>query len=242
MILTDLPSEIFLLIVDQLSPKDLIANRRVNKQFHEAFTENELNHHFLLQHYPRVKELRHVEDWRAYENWSEEFLGVARRYHHLQSGRPRGIERAGLGKSFLVPSWSRSYPVVPWRRHLQFEEKTALFHYPDTLWTYDDGLLVFPSAELKSYAVYDLGGRIMNEIDIDSKNKIVRRIRLKEKTLIVEWCEPDSYHQLNEYEKVHRHFATSYDICLDSQSGKFQAIFRFILSLFFLRVAQTDHD
>ncbi|CAG8972933.1 hypothetical protein HYALB_00001353 [Hymenoscyphus albidus] len=242
MVLTELPNEIFLLIVDQLGPKDLILHRRVNKQFHTAFTENELNYHFLQHHFPRVKELRHVEDWRARTDWSEQFSRVVRRYHHLQSGRPRGIEIAGLGKSFIAPTWSRSYPVVPWRRHLQFEEKTAQFHYPDTLWTYDDGLLVFPSAELKSYAVYDLSARILNEIDIDSGNKIVRRIRLKEKTLIIEWCETEPYHQLNEYEKVHRHFTTSYDICLDPRTGKYQSIFRNEWKIHFLGFPLNSRD
>ena len=99
-----------------------------------------------------------------------------------------------------------------WQRHLQFEEKTAPFHYPDTFWTFDDGLLIFPSTKSQCYALYDLGAGTMNAIDLGPEGKIVRRIRLKDRLLVVEWCEQEPYHQLNENEMVHRHFATAYDI------------------------------
>jgi hypothetical protein len=104
-------------------------------------------------------------------------------------------------------------------RHLSFEEKTAAFHYPDPLWTYDQGLLIFPSADLQRYALYDLEAGTVSEVDFEPEGKIVRRIRLHEKVLVVEWCEHEPYHQLNENEMVYRHFATAYDITKNNDSS-----------------------
>lgn len=126
----------------------------------------------------------------------------------------------------MVPKWARYYPVAPWNRHLQFEEKTATFHYPDTLWTYDDGLLIFPSAKSQRYELYDLYAGKTVEIDFESEGKIVRRIRLKQGLLVVEWCEQEPYHQLNENEMVYRHFATAYDIRQDDETDIWRSRFR----------------
>jgi hypothetical protein len=136
-----------------------------------------------------------------------------------------------LGKSLVVPAWARFYPVAPWQRHLQFEEKTAPFHYPDPLWTYDEGILIFPNAQQQKYTLYDLSTRTMADVNINPETKIVRRIRLKDKVLVVEWCEPEAFHQLNENERVHRHFATAYDIIRDSQHVPWRAVFRYVFSL-----------
>ena len=102
-----------------------------------------------------------------------------------------------------------------WQRHLRFEEKTAPFHYPDTLWTFDDGLLIFPSAKSQCYELYDIGAGTISSINIESEGKVIRRSRLKDRVLVVEWCEQEPYHQLNENEMVYRHFATAYDIIQD---------------------------
>lgn len=222
--ITTLPNDIFLLIIAYLSPKELILCRRVSKQFHDAFTEFDLNRHVLLQHYPRARELCNA-DQNDPIDWASLFSKVAGRYHHLKSGIPRRIEKLPLARSFVVPQWSRNYGVAPWQRHLQFEEKEASFHYPDTLWTYEEGLLVFPSADLQRYALYDLEVGTMSEVDLEPEKKIVRRLRLHEKVLVVEWCENDPYHQLNEKEMVYRHFATAYDI-QGRGEGQWRAVLR----------------
>jgi hypothetical protein len=223
--ITDLPSDVFLLIIVHFSPAELIRSRRVSKSFHAAFTESGLCHQLLLQHYPRARELR-VNATEEQANWADKFQKVAARYHHLKAGSPRSIETLAVGKSFVVPKWATFYPVATWQQHLQFEEKTALFHYPDTLWTYDEGILIFPSAEMQQYALYDLEAGTMVGIDIGPENKVVRRIRLKEKVLIVEWCEQDAYHQLNENEIVHRHFASAYNIFQEPPTKQWKAVFR----------------
>jgi hypothetical protein len=223
--ITELPNDIFLLIVAYLSPTDLILNRCVSRGFYSTFTESELSRHFLLQHYPRAREL-HDADPSKSKDWARIFARVASRYHHLKAGTPRRIEKLALWKSLQLPSWARFYPIAPWQRYLQFEEKTAPFHYPDPLWTFDEGLLVLPSSARQRYLLYDLGAGTFSNVDFESEKKIVRRIRLNQKVLVVEWCEPEAYHQLNENEIVFRHFATAFDIVKDVQKDKWNVVFR----------------
>jgi hypothetical protein len=231
--ITALPNDIFLLIIAYLSPKELILCRRVSKQFHAAFTQPDLSRQVLVSHYPRARELR-ITDQNASVDWSGVFSKVAGRYYHLKSGIPRSIEKLPMGRSSAALQWTRHYPVAPWwvlqstsqnpfipnlsrDRHLSFLEKTTAFHYPDPLWTYDDGLLIFPSADLQRYALYDLEAGSISEVNFEPEEKIVRRIRLFERVLVVEWCEHEAYHQLNENEMVYRHFATAYDIMKDKE-------------------------
>ena len=79
---------------------------------------------------------------------------------------------------------------------------------------------------MKQYTLYDLDAGKMVVIDISSESKIVRRIRLKDKVLIVEWSEQQSYHQLNENETVYRHFATAYDVIWGQASETWNVVFR----------------
>jgi hypothetical protein len=60
---------------------------------------------------------------------------------------------------------------MKWRRLIQFEEKTSPFHYPDTLWAFADGILIFPSAEAGSYTLYDISAGTMLDIDLESVKK-----------------------------------------------------------------------
>jgi hypothetical protein len=225
--LVELPNDLFLLIVAHLSPRDLVLSRQVNKQFYSAFTESDLNRHVLLQHFPRVREIQLVKsEPKSSVDWADLFSKVATRYHYLKAGKPRGIERFAVARSRLAPEWSSYYPVGQWNRELAFEGKKAPFHYAETLWTYEDGILIFPSAALGHYTLYNLSTGTSYAIDIEATGKIVRRLRLKSKVLIVEWCEREAYHQLNASEEVHRHFATAYDIHQDGLSGKLWATFR----------------
>jgi hypothetical protein len=220
--LLQLPNDLFLLIVAYMSPKDIILHRRVSKQYYLAFTESELSRHLLLQHFPRVRELRKTGSLR----WAEVFSKVASRYHYLKAGKPRGIEKFALARSRLAPEWSSYYPVGQWERELAFEGKRTRFHYAETLWTYDNGIIIYPSAALGCYALYDLNTGKHHEIDIEPMGRIVRRLSLRSEVLIVEWCEREAYHQLNEIEEVHRHFATSYDIQKHRENGIIGTIFR----------------
>lgn len=132
-----------------------------------------------------------------------------------------------MGKS-SVPKWLHYCPVAQWERHLQVQELTATFHYPDPLWTYDEGLLIFPSAKSRQYEIYDVGVERMEKIELELESKIVRRIRLKQKVFVVEWCEEEPHHQLNEKEMVYRHFATVDDISQDDLTGRWSSKFRYV--------------
>ena len=76
--------------------------------------------------------------------------------------------------------------------------------------------------------LYDLSTRTISNIDLQSREKIVRRIRLKEGVLVVEWCEHEPYNQLNENEMVHRHFATAYDVG-EGDSAQWSVTFRSVV-------------
>ena len=230
--ITELPNDIFLLIIAYLSPKDVVTSRQVSRAFYAVFTEADLNRQLLHQHYPRAREVRpclHKQIPHGVD-WSGVFGRVSARYHHLLSGIPTQTERLLLCKSFVAPTWARYYPIAPWQRHLQFEDKIAHFHYPDTLWVYDEGILIFPSFQKQQYILYDLESRVFVPVDINSEIRIVRRIRLKEKVLIVEWCEQEPYHHLNESETVYRHFASAYDLIVDTDSRQWRVVFRWVES------------
>ncbi|CAL3962297.1 unnamed protein product [Diplocarpon coronariae] len=238
--ITTLPNDVFLLITEHLTPGDLIVSRGVSKSFYGAFTESDLSRRFLLKHYPRSRELRCV-DKPASHDWARDFSKVAGRYRHLRRGVPSSAEKLRLAKSLVLPAWSRQFPVSPWDRHLQFEDKIAPFHYPEPLWAYDGGVLIYPSAESQSYVLYNLNADTKSNIDIESEKKIVRRIRLNENVLLCEWCEPESYHQLNENESVYRHFATAYDV-QESHDGQISVVFRNEWKIHFLGLPLNSSD
>jgi hypothetical protein len=97
-------------------------------------------------------------------------------------------------------------------------------------WSYEDGLLVFvpkqpcsfiydaaevpvhsPSTNL-AIIILDLESQHGVQVPFDVDNRVVRNLRLKDRTLIIEWAEKAPYHALNDSEFVHRHFATCYDV------------------------------
>lgn len=207
-------------------PTKLILCRGITRSFHAAFTESELCRHALLESFPRARE---IQAGIELVKWSDTLAKVAARYYHLRPGHPRSIETLSLGRSFVVPAWARYYPVAKWGQHLQFEESTAPFHYPDTLWTYDKGLLIYPCTKSQRYMLYDLESEeVRGEIAWQPEGKIMRRMSLKDNVLIVEWCEQDPYHQLNENEVVYRHFATAYDLVQNIRTQRWSTVFRLI--------------
>jgi hypothetical protein len=236
--ITALPSDIFLIIISYLSPSELVLARRVCKSFFAAFTEADLNCLLLHQHYPRVRELRFPLN-KDQADWSDLFAKVAARYYHLQAGKPRAVQKFSLQNAYVSPEWAKRCSVATWSRHLQFEARSAPFHYLDTLWTYDNGLLVFPSAELQQYVLYDLNVGVMSQIGLSGlpEDKIVRRIRLKDNVLVAEWCEAVSYHQLNNEEQVHRHFATAFDII--QEDGRWKSTLRSALTILIAQSSLT---
>ncbi|KAG6362024.1 hypothetical protein INS49_010253 [Diaporthe citri] len=159
-------------------------------------------------------------------DWTATFATVARRYHHLRTATPWTTEAIKLGSTEQGPS-RMFYPVAIWDRFLRLDDKTAPFHYPDPAWSYsqDDGLLVYHSAAHEDTAgveeqtascpwrLRDLetGQEVVVPFP-QGEDRIVRRVRLCDRVLILEWCEREAYHQLNDREECHRHFVTALDV------------------------------
>lgn len=237
--ITGLPNDIFIIITSFLEPADCIRCRKVNRRFNYAFTDPDFCRTFVGQHYSRAREVRNAD---SRSDWSEVLSKVAARYHFLEAGKPRSIERLALASSLVLPAWSRRYGVSPWHRILHFEGKEVPFHYPDTLWTYDDSLLIYPSANQQRYLLRDFNSSITQAIAIHQLGKVIRRIRLQDRVLVIEWCEPEPYHQLNaENEWIHRHFATAYDI-LQDDAGNWSANLRNEWRIHFLGLPLNSSD
>ncbi|KAJ0107932.1 f-box domain-containing protein [Diaporthe amygdali] len=159
-------------------------------------------------------------------DWTATFANVARRYHHLRTATARSIDTIKLGSTEQGPS-RMFYPVAIWDRFLRLDDKTAPFHYRDPAWSYsqEDGLLVYHAASQEDDPNVDQQSascpwRLLDletgqEVAVpfpQGEDRIVRRVRLSDRVLVLEWCEREAYHQLNDREECHRHFVTAFDV------------------------------
>ena len=62
------------------------------------------------------------------------------------------------------------------------------------------------------FKVVDIESGEETMVLFDVAGKIVRNLRLNDGVLVVEWAEKEPYHDLNMVDRVHRHFATFYDV------------------------------
>ncbi|KAK4043002.1 hypothetical protein C8A01DRAFT_13450 [Parachaetomium inaequale] len=170
--ITELPHDLFLLVIWYLSPQDCVCCGAVNRRWHAAFTSEFISLLLLRWNFPRCRELRLaaaaaasvstlstslpknaqaelVDVAERPRNWSSTFTEVARRYFHLNKGQPRVVEKLELAASSReIGSVFSFCGVAPWNRFLRLNEKTCNFHYPDPVWWYsqEDGVLVYPAA------------------------------------------------------------------------------------------------
>ncbi|KAK3394302.1 hypothetical protein B0H63DRAFT_385281 [Podospora didyma] len=174
--ITELPNDLFLLVVSFLSPRVCVLCRSVSRDWFAAFTSEATSRLLLRWNFPRCREIRLSalalsltsssvaisENARAelacliaqLEKdagfWAATFASVARRYYHLRRGRPHIVQKLGLAGSSPEKASGFSFRgVATWNRFLRLDEKTANFHYPDPVWWYsqEDGVLVYPAAE-----------------------------------------------------------------------------------------------
>ncbi|AEO53541.1 hypothetical protein MYCTH_2295020 [Thermothelomyces thermophilus ATCC 42464] len=244
--ITELPHDLFLLVIWYLPPQTCICCRAVSRRWHAAFTSPDIALLLLRWNFPRCRELRLAaaaaaplstlsasvpRNLRAElanvaeqpRNWSSTFAEVARRYFHLNKGRPRVVEKLELAQSSRENGSAFSFRcVAPWNRFLRLNDKVCNFHYPDPVWWYsqEDGLLVYPAAidavpedwDGYIYHLVDLATAYRFHVPFDTRSKHIRRVRLAHGVLIFEWAEALPYHQLNDREVVHRHFVTAFDV------------------------------
>lgn len=256
--LTDLPHDVFLLIVSLLSSKDAVVCRGVSRAWHRSFTAEHVSSQLLRWHFLHARESRTPRATAATTTISTAaaFARVTRRYHHLRTAKPRLIEKIDTVREADQGPLHRG--VEPWNRKLRFNDNTAAFQYRDPTWCMDDGLLVYPSPDGR-YLAYDVATRRRFHVPFDSSDKTVRRLRLACGVLIIEWCEREPYHELNDRETVHRHFATAYDVlrpssCFSSRSPQssivrssadastWAVVFRSEWKIHFLGLPVNQHD
>ncbi|MCJ1374784.1 hypothetical protein MMC20_006016 [Loxospora ochrophaea] len=230
--LSDLPPEIFLMIIQYLDPVDLVRCRRISKKWHEAFSNPHLLKATLIQHYSQARELRslravgvlhqpfalgtHNEKF----SWKSIFDNVVARYQALKAGTPRLTKRIqclqGTAKGSFRYDRVGRWDQCLWPNDFRMRD----VEYPDECWTYDDGLLVYPCPTTGGYVVLDVQTNGEFQVPFNVSSRVVRRIRLKNRVLIVEWAEHEPNLRINEHTDSHRHFVTAFDVSVDLVSSR----------------------
>lgn len=171
------------------------------------------------------------------------FDSIASRYYHLSHGKARAVEKYKLFASeqfshwFPVAQWEY-HESQPGGR-LYYENATHIsrlggkpFLFRPTFWSYDDGLVVFAPGSTdtqhgmqlgnqkadnadSSLMLLDLHHNSFHPVPFNIQSKVIRNLRLRHRTLIIEWAEKQPFHALNDTEQVHRHYATCFDIFND---------------------------
>lgn len=234
----DLPQDVFLLILEDLEAWDVLNCQKVSSSWRTAFSKPEYLR-VVLQRYHQAKELRSLPRDNLFFHASEQpqvdwrtlFRSVANRYKHLSQGKARKILKYPMAPLEQLGDW---FPVGQWDYHesqpggrLYYE--TAAIHlnrigskpylFRPTLWTYDDGLLVYAPAQCIEddgfphiLSLLDVATGDRYPVPFDIRGKIIRNLRLSDATLVVEWAEKDPFHNLNAMEQVNRHFANCFDV------------------------------
>ncbi|KAK5091814.1 hypothetical protein LTR70_006344 [Exophiala xenobiotica] len=268
MTLDALPQDILLLILQYLEAYDLRRLQLVSRCFRATFSEHiylrtilkGYSHarevrYLLFKDYQALSSSQSLSQRHNYHPTDLQtiFNTIATRYYHLTQGKSRSIRRINLraldqsGHWLPTPQWDY-HESQPGGRlyhehasHIQLRSVNGVskpYLFRPTLWSYDDGLLVFAPArneeekrwtveetshvgserktgvlhEDRCLVVLNLESDAQTEVPFDVHGKIIRNLRLKERVLIVEWAERDAFHDLNMVDRVHRHFATAFRI------------------------------
>lgn len=221
--LPTLPKDIFWIIVSQLEPRDLIRCRRVSKLWHQAFVDPTNLGPLLTMLFPYAKETRErlqlqltrsASGHDALSNFSSKiFDRVACRYYHLARGKPTSVKKYALCGDYSRITGEREwFPVPPWESHASHLNQRVDLLLREASWSYEDGLLVYPSAEHHCLVLMDVSRDEKIMLPFLITGKVIRRVRLHHSVLVVEWAEPKAFHWLNDSDGVHRHFASSFDV------------------------------
>lgn len=219
-----LPQDIFWLILELLKPVDIACCFAVCRAWNEAFGNPFTLLPVLKKFFPFAREVRKLQEDGSFgdpypllatgNDIRTIFSRVACRYHHLNhGGKPRSVQEFALCEDFGAAGEREFFPVQPWESHTS-QILTVDWHFPEAFWTYEDGLLVFPSADYHCFLLMNLeeddyGGTM---VPFSITGKVIRRVRLRHRVLVIEWAEPIAFHWLNDTDGVHRHFATAFDV------------------------------
>ncbi|KAI1770877.1 hypothetical protein F4818DRAFT_224532 [Hypoxylon cercidicola] len=251
--ITDLPNDLFFLVASYLSPQDCVLGRRVSRAWLGAFSSADASWNFMRWHFARSREMRTAaKELGENPDWACIFAKVARRYYYLRSAKPRLTEKVDVVQEATGSKGGGSFRGVSrWSRWLQWNDNVATFQHRDPTWCFDDGLLIYQEAVSERHVAYDLETRHRFSVPFDASDKTVRRLRLTCGVLVIEWCEREPYHQLNDRETVHRHFATAFDVrrrqvqlpsSAESPRFTWDIAFRSEWKIHFLGLPLNSHD
>ncbi|KAF6829083.1 F-box domain-containing protein [Colletotrichum musicola] len=253
--LTDLPDTLFLEILTRLTPREIVLHRLVSRASHTALTRHDLSQALLHVFFPRSLECRFLRSQTSSGNastppdseppdWPAIFASVSRRYHNLSSGTFHSITTINLLKDRKLLR-----PFAPWNRLLRRDGMSAPLQQHDANWTYDDGVLVYPSpGTTPVLKALDLCSGSGVAVPFDLISKIIRRLRLSHGVLVIEWAEEEASHPLNERDVAHRHFATAFNIhttsspLLPGQGSAPEVSFRAEWKIHYLGLPLSSHD
>lgn len=213
-----LPRDIFWMLLRYLDPRDIIRSRRVSRSWNEAFGNPDNLTPLLRELFPRAKEVRELHDGATSQvpidgdHWRNTFDRLAARYDHLARGKFRSVQKYKLCDDFGSSGEREFFQVQPWEDHASHLMHRVDCPFSETLWTYEDGLVVYPSADHHCLVLLDINEDRRFMVPFIITGKVIRRLRLQKRLLVVEWAEPRAFHWLNDSDGVHRHFASSFKI------------------------------
>ncbi|KAL4898211.1 hypothetical protein BDV59DRAFT_1426 [Aspergillus ambiguus] len=241
-----LPREIFWMILRHLEPDDIVCCRRVSQSWNEAFGNPANLSPLLPVFFPFAKEVRDLQNQYTTELSGESdrarqvFDQLASRYYHLSRGKPRSVQKYKLCDDFGISGEREWFQVQPWENHASHLMQRVDWQFSESFWTYEDGLLVFPSADHSCLVLLDLTSDRKFMVPFLITGKVIRRMRLQKRVLVVEWAEPKAFHWLNDSDGVHRHFASSFDVNVTSNG--WSVTFRNEWKIMFLGHPLSERD
>ncbi|PYH89910.1 hypothetical protein BO71DRAFT_402671 [Aspergillus ellipticus CBS 707.79] len=243
-----LPREIFWMVLDHLPPRDIVRCRRVSRSWNAAFGSPANLTPLLKKSFPLAKEVRESELTTSGHSGVEEgdgqqrrlFDRIASRYDHLSRGKPMSVHKYKLCDDFGISGEREWFPVQPWENHASHLMQRVDCSFAESFWSYEDGVVVYPSAGHSCLVVMDLDSSRRFMVPFIITGKVVRRIRLQKRVLVVEWAEPKAFHWLNDSDGVHRHFASSFDV--SKTSSGWSVTFRNEWKIMFLGHPLSERD
>lgn len=222
--LCSLPGDVFWVFLDYLTPRDIVCCRQVSRAWNDAFGNPYMLIGLLKKSFPFAREVRELQECeildnpyllksRGREHIHKIFSQVACRYDHLARGKSRSIQKYKLCADFGDSGEREFFPVQHWEVHASHPMRVDC-PFSEAFWSYEDGLVVYPSADHHRLVLMDLNAD--NDrcaiVPFIIKGKVVRRVRLHQRVLVIEWAEPNAFHWLDDTDGVHRHFASSFDV------------------------------
>ena len=224
-IVSTLPPEILEIVCEHLHPFDVLKCWAVTRQWNRCFKNHVPLKKLLLRYFGSARQLHQIQQSEIKQKKTSPreyimlFQRVVSHYYRLQEGRPQFITSILKKPNEYSPIEGDIhfvYPVVPWHRWVQATEHAGRYDFPEPDWTYDDGLLVYFDACSKDYEVLDLTSGKSMPVGFRSRTAgmgqiIVRRLRLADKVLVIEFAKPADGEGLTTASS-YRQFVVVYDL------------------------------